>query len=348
MKTLQHNKIAIALFASALTLGLSSGASADVPQDKSAVASTPISTTQVVTPYIIPPADGNQRGGNRSCADVGKAYFGNPLHYQCRTDKKDYENFTSQATLEDPEIFEPTGGLPAECANAISVVVTDGTIVDWTSTYPIGAAIIKGGPAANTYVYMPQKLKDTGLASPPVSGGFAELSNIGGFCWNPELGPPLGICYEDETAWAAGDRYTQRGNWATYVEYKSEVKTVDLFAGQDIPVGTVTFSVPDGDNPDGDNNVTITINLSGDWVFGINYELDEEGNLKLDEDGNPIRDDNIKVQDYAEAPSGNPSPGLFMWKKVGDGQIGEIVVKQNNYYGVHVDVALPVECPTDE
>lgn len=331
-------QIIIGLFV--LALMLSGGAMAVVPQDQSAVASTPMSETQEVTPYIIPAADGNDRGGNRSCADVGKAYFGSPLYYLCRTDKKDYPFANS------PEVFEPAAGLPVECANSISVN-TDGTLVDWISTAPVGAAIIKGGPAANTYVYEPQVTLDTGLASPPVSSGdFAELSNIGGFCWNPDEGGEE-ECFQDETAWAANDnepgslRYTDRGNWATYVEY-SAGKEVTLFAGQHINVGTVTFSAPDG------NIVTITINLSGNWVFGINYELDEDGNLKLDEDGNPIRDDNIKVQDYADAPSGNPAPGLFMWKKVGNGQVGEIEVPLNNFYGVHVDVALPVECPTDE
>lgn len=54
------------------------------------VSSLPISTLENVTPYIIPPADTQERGGNRTCADVGKAYFGNPLYYQCYTDKKDY------------------------------------------------------------------------------------------------------------------------------------------------------------------------------------------------------------------------------------------------------------------
>jgi hypothetical protein len=309
-----------------------------VPQDQSAIKSTPTSTTQEITPYIIPPADGNDRGGNRSCADVGKAYFGNPLYYECRSDKKDYPFANS------PEIFTPADGLPAECANEIEVTVTNDTFVDWISTAPVGAAIIKGGNAANTYVYEPQVTVDTGLASPPVGGGFAELSNIGGFCWNPVDQPPE-ECFEDDTAWAAnGDqsgefRYNPRGNWATYTEYEGEEKTVTLFAGQTTDVGTVTFSDPV------DDEVEITVNLTGGWVFGVNYELDEEGNLKLDDEGNPIRDANLKVQDYATAPSGNPAPGLFMHKEVCTDSPCTIVVPENNFYGVHVDVATPVACP---
>jgi hypothetical protein len=331
--------IATTALPAALALGFSTAFAVE-PQDPGAIESEPDSTTQMVTPYIIPPADGNDRGGNRSCADVGKAYFGNPLFYQCRTDKKNYP-------FDSPQAFEPASGLAADCANSINVTVEDDTYVNWTSTQPVGAAVIKGGNAANTYVYEQQKEVDTELASPLVSSDDpAALSNIGGFCWNPEEGGDED-CFQDETAWAANNDeagsllYTTRGNWATYVEYAAG-KDVTLFAGQDIEVGTVNFSAP---TP---KEVTITINLTGNWVFGINYELDEDGNLKLDENGDPKRDNNIKVQDYTSDPSGNPSPGLFMSKDVGNDQTGSINVPLNNFYGVHVDVALPVECPTGE
>jgi hypothetical protein len=307
-----------------------------IPQDLNAQESTPVSNA-CVTPYIVPAADGRDRGGNRSCADVGKAYFGNPLYYQCRSDKVDYP-------FGLPQDFGPTSGLPDDCANTITVDVYDDTFVTWTSTHPVGAAIIKGGPAANTYVYEPQLNHDSGLASPPVSGGLAGLSNIGGFCWNPEE-TPFDECFADETAWAANGntpgelRYNRRGNWATYVEYKGVAKTVTLFAGQTINVGTAEFSAPDN------GEVVITFTLTGDWVFGVNYELDDEGNLKLDDEGNPIRDNNIKVQDYLSAPGGNPAPGLFAWKAIGSGTSASITVPLNKFYGVHLDVAEPVECP---
>jgi hypothetical protein len=298
-------------------------AEAVVPQDLSAVQSTPSSDNGIV-PYIIP---GVNPGGNRACGEVGKAYFGNQQYYLCHSPAKNFP-FANV-----PELFEPAAGLPAECANTISVT-TDGTFVDWTSTAPVGAAIIKGGNASNTYVYEPQDTSDGGLASPVNSSGNpAGLSNIGGFCWNPEAKPSE--CFDDETAWAKGTRYTPRGNWATYVGYTGAAKVVTLFAGQTINVGTVAFSAPAG------GFVKITVTLTGDWEFAVNYKLDQDGNPTTD------RDDNIKVQDYATAPSGNPAPGLFMWKTVADGQAGEINVPLNNYYGVHVDVAKPVDCPTD-
>jgi hypothetical protein len=102
------------------------------------------------------------------------------------------------------------------------------------------------------------------------------------------------MVFKGETAWAANGnkpgelRYTTKGNWATYVAYAE--KTTTLFAGQTIPVGTVAFSgVVDG-------KVTITVTMSAPWEF---EEVAE----------------NLKVQDYKYAPSGNPSPGLFDHKK---------------------------------
>ncbi|SIS60688.1 immunoglobulin domain-containing protein [Belliella pelovolcani] len=133
-------------------------------------------------------------------------------------------------------------------------------------------------------------------------------------------------CYADETAWAsrgAGlDRYNSRGNWATWVYFNGN-KTVDLFAGQTHLIGTVSFA----DN--GNNTVTITIELNSDGAF------QDVG-------------DNVKIQDYASKPSGNPAPGGFAHKGTAEGSSFEITVPKNNYYGVHVDAARLIECPVDE
>jgi len=123
------------------------------------------------------------------------------------------------------------------------------------------------------------------------------------------------------TAWAAnGDeplslRYTPRGNWATFVEYAE--KTVTLFAGQFHKAGTVTFSGRDN------GEITITINLDSGWMFEDVAE-------------------NVKIQDYASAPSGNPPVGLFAHKGEGSGgSTFSITVPANNFYGVHVNVMGP-------
>ena len=135
----------------------------------------------------------------------------------------------------------------------------------------------------------------------------------------------------DETAWAAnGDtpgenRYVTQGNWATYVEYHGEEKTVTLFAGQDVNIGTVTFSAPVA------GNVTITINLNDDGAFQNVGE-------------------NVKIQDYSTAPSGNPAPGGFDHKGNADAgeKMFEIVVPENNFYGVHVDAAVDCKLVEDD
>jgi hypothetical protein len=118
-----------------------------------------------------------------------------------------------------------------------------------------------------------------------------------------------------ETAWADGDPYnTDGGNWATYTPYSgAELDDVILYAGQTMEAGTVDFSAPAG------GLVTITITLNAGWRFYDNTE-------------------NVKIQDYAEAPSGNPKPGQFDSKGYATGSPFSINVPENNFYGVHVDV----------
>lgn len=131
------------------------------------------------------------------------------------------------------------------------------------------------------------------------------------------------VCWQDETAWAAGSRYVKRGNWATYTPYEGTAKTVTLYAGQTMEAGTVAFSAPAG------GKVTITVTLNSGWRF------------------NPDKPENLKVQDYADAPSGNPAPGQFAWKKNCTDSTCSIEVPLNNYYGVHVDVQREVPCPEE-
>ena len=119
--------------------------------------------------------------------------------------------------------------------------------------------------------------------------------------------------WADETAWADGDRYENPGNWATYTEYAADT-TVTLYAGQTYEAGTVNFAPDNGD-------VAITITLNSGFRFADVPE-------------------NVKVENYASAPSGNPSPGGFSDKDYADPEDNtfEIIVPLNNFYGVHVDV----------
>jgi hypothetical protein len=63
---------------------------------------------------------------------------------------------------------------------SVTVTVTDGTFVAFDSTGAyVGAAIVKGSNDANVYYYAPPGVaSDSGLASPPVGGGAAGLSNL--------------------------------------------------------------------------------------------------------------------------------------------------------------------------
>jgi hypothetical protein len=127
--------------------------------------STPTSSGGV-TPWIIP---GQNSGGNRTCAEVGQAFFGNP----------DYYKYSSERIDGKKQYYSLPYGLQFS---------TNGTYVSFSSSFSIGAVIVKGGPAANVYVYEPQRLSDSGLAAPVnSSGNSAGLSNIT-FCWNKYYG----------------------------------------------------------------------------------------------------------------------------------------------------------------
>ncbi len=137
---------------------------------------------------------------------------------------------------------------------------------------------------------------------------------------NPFTGRPNGGCevwleaFKNETGWAAGTRYSPKGNWATYTPYAGIAKRVTLYAGKTMEAGKVAFSAPDSNK-----KVTITITLNRGWHF------DDVS-------------DNVKIQDYPIAPSGNPSPGRFAWKRCATKSCFSIKVPANNYYGVHVDL----------
>ena len=65
-----------------------------------------------------------------------------------------------------------------------------GSLVDWTSSAPIDAVIVKGGPNANVYAYPGESSGDTGLHS-PFNGpdNYYGLSHVS-FCWDDQTPPP--------------------------------------------------------------------------------------------------------------------------------------------------------------
>jgi hypothetical protein len=173
------------------------GQMADIgPSDGStATASTPISRLAHVEPVIIDGSGPGAEGGNRTCADVG-AHFNTSFEFS-----SERINFNS-------------GAFDAEFPAGLSVS-TDGTFVSFTSTFAIGAVIVKGGPNANVYYYDPAVFEDTGLSSPDTpgaGGGIAGLSNIT-FCWNgtpPEEEPELDPLKVSKTAYT---KHRQQWTW---------------------------------------------------------------------------------------------------------------------------------------
>jgi len=122
------------------------------------------------------------------------------------------------------------------------------------------------------------------------------------------------IC-QTETAWAAGTRFIDPGNWATYTAYEGVEKSVTLWAGKNFNAGTVHFSAPDAVNS---NMVTITITFETGWSLDI------------------AKTEQVKIEGYnSTPPAENPSPGLFNTYK---GNELVVAVPQFAFYGVHLDV----------
>ena len=221
------------------------------------------------------------------------------------------------------------GNTPTVFDASIVIYNSNGQSFSWSSDYKLCAVIVKGGPAANIYYYPDGSCGDIGLTPPinPNSGQPYDISHLT-FCFDDSpCDDPIPNCYQEETAWAEGPRFKKRGNWATYTPFPGDGATVDIFAGQTMFAGTVLFT----DQNDG--TVDLTINLDNGFIFY--YDLDDVQ-----------ADDNVKIQDYTNAPSGNPAPGQFDHKDVVDA--GEtsftINVPLNNFYGIHLDVAYEIAC----
>ncbi len=230
--------------------------------------------------------------------------------------------------------YDSKGMLHEDFENIITLSKATRFSFDWKSDpFAIGSVVVQGGPRDNIFFYDTAVFEDTNLYPDGDLTDNSKKESIShiNFCWNKTGDNGDEECYQEETAWAAGPGYVDANQWAMYVEYYGEEKTVDVFAGQNMLAGTATFSAPL------DGQVTITINLTDGWVFY--YDLGDEE-----------LDDNLKVQDYEYPPEGNPAIGLFDWKIYvpGGSTTGSIVVQENNYYGVHLDVAHPVDCETED
>ncbi len=194
-------------------------------------------------PYIIP---GENRGGNRTCAEVAAAFELVPNPFLCG-EKVDYsgDDFASKFP------------------SWLHVTVTDGTFVSFMMEecalingkyYRVGAVIVKGSSAANVYYYPDGTFSDSGLASPlNASGGPAGLSNLT-FCFIeckeelPELVIVLKTYIDAEIAeWAGTNGVGSEINslHLGYLNYDFDGDnsfTLYANANTSLPVGTLAAS----------------------------------------------------------------------------------------------------------
>lgn len=222
-------------------------------------------------------------------------------------------------------VYSDEDATSGAAANQITIYDSTAGTFSWTSQYPVCKVIVKGGTKANVYSYPDGSYGDTGLVAPinPNNGKNYDISHAT-FCWKDKQ-----LCYQQETAWATGPRYVTRGNWATYTPYTGGTQTVNVFAGQTLLAGTATLAA----NPADSSKVNVTITLNQTFIFY--YDL-----------ADPDLDNNVKVQAYASAPSGNPAPGLFANQATAafGARSYTITVPKAGFYGIHLDVARVVPC----
>jgi len=152
------------------------------------VTSAPVSEAGI-TPYRIfkEREEDADRGGDRDCKDVGLAFFDDPDHYEASSDRVSYDDQGSPR-------FNPPDGAPVAFPDWLAVYYDpDDQTLSWEAIGPhgIGAVIVKGGDAANIYVYDPQQDGDTGLGVPQPGVDAPTALNDLAFCWNPEVAEPV-------------------------------------------------------------------------------------------------------------------------------------------------------------
>jgi hypothetical protein len=234
--------------------------------------------------------------------------------------------FLSISDIESVEEIMPNGMVPPDGYSGLEVVDSEGR----------GTGCI----VANGYFVKIQNFVNKNgvlVLSLTFNSKVTQLSMLlkaGTFCSDSFVSEEVKCteCEKEETAWGAGIDYPDPcsgnggGGWATYSTYV-EGGSVTLYAGQTYNAGTARFS-SDG------SNVIITITLNSGFVLKSNTS------------------EPIKIQPYASEPtcSDQPRPGQFDIKTYSDlgGGVYKITIPgvHANYYGIHLDVLRPVECPT--
>ena len=113
-----------------------------------------------------------------------------------------------------------TGGALPDPYNSVTISNSDGTLFNWAATLGIDAVIVKGGPNADAFVYIPEDTADTQLHPPvnPSNGEYYGISHIE-FCYD----------YEFSASKTADTAYTRTYTWT--IDKSVDPDTHTGFAG---------------------------------------------------------------------------------------------------------------------
>ena len=206
--------------------------------------------------------------GNPSCADLNADPFFDNINsdFGFKIDGwdgyifptagyPDYLAFTLTSGTQNGFTTQVTAG-PEDPYNTVSIRSEDGSAVDWLASLGIDAVIVKGGPDANAYVYVPEAQEGSGLNAP----GTADISHVE-FCYDYEL-------TAEKTANA---EYTRTYSWditksvdpASHTGWFGDefTSSYDVFVDQ-----TVT---------DSDYKVTGEINISNPTPYTVGFTVED-------------------------------------------------------------------------
>ena len=131
-----------------------------------------------------------------------------------------------------------------------------------------------------------------------------------------------------ETAFGGDSEGSGPAWWYYYDASEGGVQTI--WAGQHIDIGTVEVV-----------NGTVYITLKDGWILQP-YKLDEDGNVKVDENEDPVEEtESVKIKGYDEnhLPQSRPAAGQFPHK----GTELTVDVGEYDYYVIHLDVCKTIE-----
>jgi hypothetical protein len=228
-----------------------------------------------------------------------------------------------------------TGGVfPSKSNPLVTITANDGITFSWTSTQPVVAVIVKGGPGAQVYYYS-GATSGSGLTAPinPRNGRPYGVSNVT-FCFGKA--PEEKICYEPITAfafepWYVGDEETGPYYEPYYLEHKGferggKCDPINLVTVDGEIAGRVLVSAPDGDGL-----VDITITLTNeDYRFA-----DVKKNVKIETYkifGYELTEEDINASTYQS--KADPSKTTFT-----------VTVPFECIYTIFVHLEREIPCP---